>query len=252
MRFRRAFLALCLLTTCPFWSQLANAGSHGGRWNVEEAFPDPRVVAFIAAVESGDVPRAQAQLSRGVSVNYQGKEGITPLVWVMGGGDRNAVERLLRLGADPNQKVAGNSPTWMAAGRHDTLMLELLLHYHGDPNTVGDDGSSALEIAVQEHFGQNVDLLTQHGADINHVDEHGESAATWAAITGRLDLVAHLLELGYSHDLQSLAWTVDGDSVNAEQQPWKARVAHMLQERGVKYPLKPAVPAPPDRSRGEH
>lgn len=217
---------------------------------MEEEFSDPRVVALVAAVESNDSARAQAQLRSGARLNYQGSHEITPLVYVMKGGDKRAVERLLQLGADPNQKVHGNNPTWIAAGRDDSGMLVLMLRYHGDPNTIGDDGSSALEIATKEHFEKNIDLLVQHGADINYVDSHEETAATWAAITGRVDLVAHLLELGYSHDLPSLGRVVDALKFTDEQDRWKPRVAQILKGRGVQYPLYPAqrgVPSEPSK-----
>lgn len=246
MRCLRTGVVLYLFAGSFGWHQ-ASAGSHGGSLNVEQVFSDARVLALIAAVESNDSARAQAQLRSGARVNCQGNYEITPLVWVMGGGDRTAVKRLLRLGADPNQKVHGNNPTWIAAGRDDSGMLELMLQYRGDPNTVGDDGSSALEVATKEHFEKNIDLLVRHGADINHVDAHDETAATWAGITGSIELVAHLLELGYSHDLPGLARLVDGVQVNDEQEHWKPRVVQLLKDRGVKYPLQRGVPSEPSK-----
>jgi uncharacterized protein len=227
-----------------------DAMSHGGR-SAEKVFPEPKVSALIKAAKSGSTQEMEELVRQGADVNYVGQEGITPLVWVMADHNKAAVEKLLKLGADPNKRLDnGNSPTWLAAGRDDPQMLELFLKYHGDPNIIGDR-TTALEVAVEESQIKNIDLLVKFGADLNHEDRTGDSAATWAVAMGSFDIAAHLLDLGYSNNLRNLAASVQVRHVpaNSEQQRWKDRVIEMLKARGVQYPVLPVKPAHPERNR---
>jgi len=213
------------------------AMNHNGR-TISGTFPDPKAATLVRAAEDANVNRMRTLVQEGADVNYAGKNGVTPLVWVMADRDYGGVEALLKLGANPNQKMTNhNSPMWLAAGRDDLKMLKLMLQYHGDPNIIGAGQITALEIAVRQFLIPNIDLLVRSGANINYADNVGQSAATWAAALGHFDIVVHLLELGYSHNLQDLAGWVEARKVNPEEQPNKDRVIAMLRARGVQYPV---------------
>ena len=225
-----------------------DAIGQGGR-SVEKVFPEPKVLALVKVAEAGDTQKMEALVRQGADVNYAGQEGMTPLVWVMADHNKAGVEKLLKLGADPNKKIDDeNSATWLAAGRDDPQMLELLLQYHGDPNTVGSHYTTALEIAVRQFQVKNIDLLVKFGANLNYADQTGDSAATWAVTMGRFDIVAHLLDLGYSNNLRHLAAFIQARHVppNSEQQRWKDKVLKMLEQRDVN------IPPPPKVSTGPH
>ena len=217
---------------------------HGGQ-ATEAVFSDPKVVALIHAAESGQYDRMTELVHQGVDVNHAGKDGMTPLGWVMQAHDKRGVGLLLEFGANPNQKFAnGDSPTWQAAGFDDPEMLELFLQHHGDPNIVDKRETTALEAAVGSILPKNIDLLLQYGADLNYMDERGYSAAAHAVAIGHFELAAHLLDRGYSRDLQSLALGVQIRQVppDSEAQRWKDRVIEMLKARGVNYPVRPLKP----------
>jgi ankyrin repeat protein len=221
------------------------AASHNGR-TIAGTFPDPEVAALVRAAETDDVGKMRGLVHEGADINYAGTDGITPLVWVMADHDDATVEALLQLGADPNKKIGnGNSPMWLAAGRNDPKMLELMLKYHGDPNIIGAGQITALEIAVRQFDVRNINMLVKHGADINYANSVGQSAATWAVALGQFDIVAHLLDLGYSHNLQDLAGWVQASKVDATEQPEKNRVIQMLRARGVQYPVPKRHPPKP-------
>lgn len=207
------------------------------RKSADDTFPDKRVVAFVKAAEAGD------SLPTGVDVNYSGEKGVTPLIWVMASGNRDAVKKLLELGADPNKKIDNlNSATWLAAGRDDVEMLELMLLHKGNPNILGSDGASALVIAVRQRLPKNIDLLVKFGADLNCSTPGRDTAATWAASLAQFDLLDHLLELGYSNDLRHLAAMVQANHLpkDSPQQRWKDKVIQTLRQRGVEYPVRPS------------
>ena len=237
---RWVVLAALACTACG-----CQAASHNGL-TIPGTFPDPVVAALVHAAEADDTAKMQALVKQGADVNAMGKDKITPLVWVMANRNYAGVEALLKLGANPNLKgTYGNSPTWLAAGRHDPKMLELMLKYHGDPNIIGAGQITALEIAVRQFDVRNIDILVKHGANINYANSVGQSAATWAAALGHFDILAHLLDLGYSHDLQRLAAGVQGRLVDAAEQPEKDRVIQMLRARGVQYPVPKRHPPKP-------
>jgi ankyrin repeat protein len=192
----------------------------------------------VRAAEQGNAKEMAALIHEGVDVDYEGQDKITPLIWVMANHDYAGVEALLELGANPNQKgMYGNSPMWLAAARRDPRMLKLVLKYGGDPNITGAGKRTALEAAVNQFDVDSIDLLVKHGADINYANGVGQSAATWAVALGRFEIVRHLLDLGYVHDLQNLAAWVQARDVDAAEQPNKDRVIAMLRARGVQYPV---------------
>lgn len=233
---RRVAQVLCVaLMLCITWG--CEAMNHGGR-TVAGTFPDVKVAALVRAAEADDTAKMRTLIEQGADINAMGKDKVTPLVWVMANRNYAGVEALLKLGANPNLKgTYGNSPTWLAAGRQDPKMLELMLKHGGNPNIIGAGQRTALEEAVNQMDVPTIDMLVKHGANLNYANEVGESAATWAAALGRFDILAHLLELGYSHDLQGLAAGVEGTRVSADEQPEKDHVIQMLRARGVQYPV---------------
>ena len=76
------------------------------------------------------------------------------------------------------------------------------------------------------------------GADVNDHDEYGKSAAIAAAALSNFEVVAWLLEHGYTYDLRDLAMSVEIRQVppDSEAQRWKNTVIDMLKMRGVKFP----------------
>lgn len=238
---KRGMHILCVIVLLgTAWG--CEAMDHNGR-TIAGTFPDAKVAALVRAAEANDTAKMQALVKQGADINAMGNDKITPLVWVMANHNYAGVEALLKLGANPNLKGAhGNSPMWLAAGRHDSRMLELMLKYHGDPNIIGAGQITALEIAVRQFDVRNIDTLIKHGANLNYSNDVGESAATWAAALGHFDILAHLLDLGYSHDLQGLAAGVQGRKVDSAEQPEKDRVIQMLRARGVQYPVPRKLP----------
>ncbi|RJL23145.1 hypothetical protein D5074_11070, partial [Pectobacterium polaris] len=66
---------------------------------------EPPVVAVLESIQKGDESAARHQLSQGVNLNIHGKEGITPLLWLIyETKDKKAVTLALKLGVDPNYK----------------------------------------------------------------------------------------------------------------------------------------------------
>jgi ankyrin repeat protein len=206
-----------------------------------QTFDDPRVAELMLAVNERKYASADSILKGGADINAPGYKGVTPLLWIMGTTrDVQKIEYMLKAGGDPNYRDPFHhaSAMFLASGGDRPDILELLLKYKGDPNLPGPREETMLRIALGQVREKNFELLIKYGADINHIDRHGDSAADDAATFGRFDLVARLLDMGLRQDFQGLAKTIDICSVQpgSEQARWKEKVIEMLKARGAKFP----------------
>jgi len=142
----------------------------------------------------------------------------------------------------------------LAAGADDPKLLPIMLAHGGDPNIWGH-AQSALMIAVSYSRTQNFQLLLDHGADVN---AHGDggcgddcmTAAIYAAVDEKYDMLINILNHGYSYDLTGLAHMINNTVLSRnltpiDQDPTlsakKQKILDMLKSRGVKFPLGPAI-----------
>jgi ankyrin repeat protein len=114
----------------------------------------------------------------------------TPLLNGVHKHQRNAVQALLRLGADPD-KGGGLTPLIMAAGYGDTDMVRLLLDGGANPHVGARPGENALGAAVGGFF--DIDEWTLGHCKIETVTlllDRAPDLRLPANIFGRLDLWA--------------------------------------------------------------
>ncbi len=233
---------LGLLTACQ-------AGGHSMR--ASELF-EPPVVAVLESIQKGDESVARHQLSQGVNLNIKGKEGITPLLWLIyETKDKKAVTLALKLGVDPNYKDgSGDSAVNRVSGVKDPDWLRIILDAGGDPNAIGRLGQPAIFSAINEERWADIKLLVARGADVNLPDEQKTNSAHYAAYLNQYEISHWLIEQGanintYSATGASLAWSVEDSlsimSPKSPHYPWALKVKQLLLDHGVKFPpLSPA------------
>jgi cytohesin len=111
--------------------------------------------------------------------------------------DRAAVERLLKAGADPNEREQdGATPLSWAATRANTAIAALLLKAGANPNLTNELGLSPLAIAIANGAADLAGRLLESGADPNVARENGETPLMTAARMGRVDVMKLLLARG--------------------------------------------------------
>ena len=99
--------------------------------------------------------------------------------------------------------------------------IDLELRTHGINET-------ALVYASRRHRYQYIQLLVDHGANVNAADEHKDTALLWCVYSGHLDMVQYLIANGanpyhnYCNNRNSLMWAVVQN---------KVRVARYLSDR---------------------
>ena len=130
-----------------------------------------------------------------------------------GGSDPNAVA--LRQGNYRNftdyPKRDNGTPLQIAVNNQDIGTTGLLLKYNGNPNTIfGVMIHTPLQIASRDGSKELVELLLEHGAEVNAPPgkEFGATALQLAAMKGFLGIVHLLLE--YEADVNAPPAEVDG------------------------------------------
>jgi ankyrin repeat protein len=178
--------------------------------SANEPVPVSSMVIINALLDAGVDPNPEMNFhrpnapSRGRFADNQVSTRTTALFRAVQLNDQEVVEVLLKKGADPNINSMGYTPFGLVAG-----------------NGPGGRGGAAGQVNLAL-----MDLLAQHGADVNarisgtlsysfHIgygnqndgvnSKEGSSALHEAARSGRQDLVRHLLDLGANPSL------LDGD-----------------------------------------
>jgi len=212
-----------------------------GDMKLKEAFT-PEVAEFVDAVLKDDFQKADEVLKGNININAIGKDGITPLLWLLAeehAKDLEAVEFMLKHGADPNYIDPNRqvSAMYFASGGDKPEFLELLIKYGGDVNQIAKDDDSMLMVAASQGRKVNVDILLNNGADITAKNRFNHTVATRSLHTGDYQLVSYLLkQYNFNTDLQGLARLVEGIVASEDNQLMKEKVIDLLKQRGAEFP----------------
>lgn len=120
-------------------------------------------------------------------LNAHTADGYTPLGLVVHLGHREPFEYLLSLGADPNlgNPQKGNvAPLHTAVNRKDTFMVERLLTVGANPNQIQLKGITPLHQAAYHGLENIVELLIAAGAVVDIQCDNGFTAADYARQQG--------------------------------------------------------------------
>ena len=237
---REFILFLVLMMTIPV--SACQAHEVGGKTS-RDVFSDRGVRKLVDAACVGDKKTIEKLVKKGVDVNSEGLDNVTPLFWVLSCRNIEGLEALLAHGANPNHKIQWNrTPFTVAATYDDPRFFWRLLKAGGDVNAVtGYTEETVLMTAFRTGVDYNVwgqyYMLLDAGADINYITKDREY--TLALFTGilfrRTCKTLELMDRGYSARLEDLLGYVErfppsADSPDAKcQEPLiaaiKARIA---------------------------
>ena len=142
-------------------------------------------------------------LRAGADANWASREGQTALMTAARTGNVDAVEVLLASGADVNASETWRGQTalmWTAAERHATAS-EALLRHGADVRARSDGGLTALLFGARAGDLDVVRTLLAVGANIDEVDDDGNTATVLAILNGHYALAAFLADQGADPDL---------------------------------------------------
>lgn len=196
-----AFITYSMICVAdPFTGLLSNNNESliwAGR-TAQEAFKDNGVVELLRAANKHNSLEAKRLVDSGVNVNKMGKDGATPLIWMLGLKNLTAMKMLLDLGANPDQYQPDGigPPVWLSAGGGNKEALQLLLEYGGNPNQAYGT-KSPLMMAISNSQFDCAELLLNYGANINYSGK-GLSAID---VAWKFEDMLWVLNHGYTHDL---------------------------------------------------
>ena len=134
-------------------------------------------------------------------------DGTTPLHWAVRANDVDAVQRLLRSGANPDAANRyGVTPLSLAATNASAPLIQALLQAGAHPT------NSILMTAARTGNAEVIRMLIARGADANARESSlGETALMWAAAENHLEAVRALIEHGADPNARSekLAYAKD-------------------------------------------
>jgi ankyrin repeat protein len=220
--------------------------------NPEDCFSDSKVVALTRAATAGDVATIDALVRQGLDVNAVGKGDITPLWFAFVSRNRAGFVHLLDLGADPARpiQIPNTSVVDSAIKRDDDEFLALLLEHKLNPDRMNMDNMGPLLHRVVT-VRSKLQLLVEHGANVNVKDRRGCSAIEHAADFKVWDSVLYLLEHGADPAAQDpngfdIASTLFGPAgIPGENEAKRLQVIAKLTELGYKFDGRVLVRARP-------
>lgn len=208
--------------------------------------------ALEKAIDRDDPAAVDAALRDGANVNARGRTGATPLMYAIGHFRKNAYRELLQRGADPAQRddERDNAVTLAASAfGKDRDYLSLALDRGADPNTLEADDDPILVRFIDERNLGAIDLLKEHGANLDIRDRTKRPAIIGAAIMEYWDVVWHLLQLGARYDYKDQPITMETAFRSPEVTPpdsplwpYKVKSWKFLRDHGMRLPDLPGAP----------
>ena len=163
--------------------------------------------ALMLASSSGHSEIVRLLLNYGADINIVGKGfGFTALSYACILQHTVCVDLLLASGADPNLHGRKISPLiatcFVFHQKKDPTILEMLLSAGAKPNTITEDGVTALMATVIFAYEKGVEILLNAAADVNIHTQSSATALHLAATIGHLAICKLLLASGAQPSLK--------------------------------------------------
>ena len=164
------------------------------------------VTAIRVAALTGDFLMLQLLLERGANVNDQDWNGKTALMGAVQSGNSRCTEILLEGGADVSTLVLGMTLLLQAARTGHRRIMELLLEYGAYNDAEQHNwGNLLVEVVWWNCKVECVEVLLEHGADVDSKHESGLTALEAAVLRDNLQIVILLSGKGTNIEIKNMA-----------------------------------------------
>ena len=154
-------------------------------------------VRLVDAARHRNVDAVMTLIEHHADVNARQPDGAAALHWAAHWDEIEIAEALIRAGGRVDAvNDYGVTPLSLACTNGSGSMIELLLNAGADPND-RVNGQTALMLAANTGRVDAVRALLAHGAEIDATEpERGQTALMWAVVEGHTEVVKLLLESG--------------------------------------------------------
>ncbi len=222
-RFFRVFLPLVagMLTIVPLTNGISALAMSSAPRKPADASPTGAASDIWAAARAGDLGAIERYMANGAAVDGRDPErGATPLQWAAASGRAEAIEWLIRRGADVNAAVeSGGTALHAAAFLGYEEAVEVLLRNGAKVNAANSRGETPLDGAVLDegttrYFASSLQLEVNEDGLGRHKAAIAETLRRHGATAGRKPgVVALLMQIpifGHLWFLWFLSWLVLG------------------------------------------
>lgn len=244
------FFAVLSLLIFVFSGYFYFSSSYASKdYGLQKIFDNESVIQLTSAAIEGNVERIDQLIAEGVNVNFQSKNGTTPLLAMMGFDNLVGYERLLFHGANPNIQVDNRHSVINYAANADNLeYLRLALKYGGDPNLVDQHYQKTVIFnAIRPGGEKHVDMLIKAGADLNFQTRTGSTPLHVAAGLNQYQLVYQLLDAGADYNIENnfgynFLKRLEENNIDPKSDGYKlrAKVIQFMQDKGID--VNPKIP----------
>jgi ankyrin repeat protein len=171
--------------------------------NAQDKSDDGRT-ALISAAAGGDLKVVNLLLERGADVNVKDNQGSTALFEAIEARyDEVALVLLNQPKLDPRARgFNGGTALISSAWRDQKDAVRRLLELGADANAQDNHGDAPLHGAAQSGSVEVIDILVDKGADPNLKNHQGGTPLMWAVVFGHEDAARRLLERGADPSLK--------------------------------------------------
>jgi ankyrin repeat protein len=159
---------------------------------------DPKAISLVNTLRTDRQAFLSAVTADPKLLNARGPEGSTPFMYAVLYTDAATIERLIKLGADPNRHNDAGATALMWAAL-DLEKTKTLLARGAEVNAKSDDARTPLTVAASRPGNSaTVKLLLEHGANPNPTSNPGAESSPLleASLAGDADSMEALLEKG--------------------------------------------------------
>ena len=190
------FVLLAFFSVIQFAIAMSGDSKHLKRlsdMSADEYFENKKYIQAAEAIESNNLDVISL---KGLNLDHVGQEGMTLLMWSLVKKKKSGMKLLLETGADPNVTTTDNAMRLSVIAK-DSDYLQILLKHGGDVDYVNKkNGRSLIFYAAVNRRLENIKILKDAGADMNHQNVSGNTVLNYAISFKAYDLCLALFDMG--------------------------------------------------------
>ena len=150
---------------------------------------------LVAAAKSGDLDLAKDLLSKGASINYHDKSGLSPLLAAVLGGQKVMAGYFTGRGALLSSTEC-SALMRVSVDKNDPWLASIVTKQKTMLNLTFENGRTVLWLAAEKKAWNAFDEFLKGGVNVNIKDSAGQTLLAWAIDTGNVEVINRLTKSG--------------------------------------------------------